>query len=324
MLLLDMKKSVVLMVVTVMGLMLAISFVSAFFHRDVRLEPTDVGVTVNAPPTIVLPVTVPTVTLLSGTFVAVAFQFTAEDIDGESDLDDLTATASFSRAGEITRNNVDGINDGVDGCTFNSVSGPNQRIYDCTVSMMYFDDDGTVAGGDPWIVTASIGDFQGETGQDTDTFEVNLLQSIALAPGIINFPVVVEGGVNYNAIADTVLTNLGNFDADGLGGGDGPVTITAVDLFGETPPYPQVLSASQFDASDELADPCLAGTTLGVASQPVTDIDLPRGDGTGGNNEGSIDFCLTLVPIGTGSNLYTARLGHPDTVNSLGPWTIDI
>ena len=142
----------------------------------------------------------------------------------------------------------------------------------------------------------------------------------------IGFGVVSPGGADY-ASPNLGIRNDGNYDATSISnGGNGDVQVTAFDLFDETAPFDCTpsLPASNFDASDDSVDACtpINGIALvNTLATDITDVNLPRGDGTGGNNIGFVSFCLETVPIGLQSAVYTARTGHPDNAP---PWTIGL
>jgi DNA-directed RNA polymerase specialized sigma24 family protein len=266
----------------------------------------------NSAPTIVIIDPITPVTLISGGTTPVTVMFTAEDLDGASDLEDTTASVSFFRSGEATRTSFPGT------CIGSFTANPNQRDYTCSVDMNYFDDDG-VAGIDGWDVTVSVDDLQLETGTLTNTnfLTVNLLQSIVLSPTVIDFPKVVRGGGNIPSSLDTTVTNLGNFDTTT----DGFVKITATDLVGAATPS-EIIEAFRFNAADTSLDSCIAGTTLDIVETDIPSVVLSRGDGTGGNNVGAIDFCLTSVPD---SNAISPQFYSASDSNvPPNPWSISI
>ncbi len=255
----------------------------------------------NIPPTITsIDTSFSPLTLSAGTTKDVVFQFTAEDLDGASDLNDATATATFSRAGETDR--MDPL------CTFILETLPNQRTYQCTITMQYYDDDGL------WDITASIQDNSGTQGQGTETFTVNLLQDISISPALINFPTLVQGSTNIQSLANTQITNNGNFNTPT----DGFVSIIASNLVGETNPA-EFIPASNFKAvgSSQAGTVCLSGTSLAHATATqIPSISLPRGQA--GSNIETITYCLTQVPGVISPQFYSA------TQTAGSPWTITL
>ncbi len=265
-------------------------------------EQTDVRVKVNDAPSILsIDTSFSPLTLLEGTTTDVVFQFTAQDLDGASDLNDATASADFSKTGEATRSSPP--------CTRISETLPNQRTYQCTITMQYYDDDGL------WDITASIQDNSGTQGQGTETFTVNLLQDISISPALINFPTLVQGSTNIQSLANTQITNNGNFNTPT----DGSIQITATDLTGEIISA-ETIPAINFRAGDisELASICTTGGSAlsNAIATAIPSISLPRGQA--GSNIGSITYCLTLVPGGISSQFYSA------TQTGGNAWTIGI
>jgi hypothetical protein len=327
-----MKKSVVF-VVLVLSVLLISSFAVAFFHKeDVRLEPADVGVTVNSPPTIDdinsgVPISA---TLIQNGDAGVSFTFTATESDSGDNLVDGSITASFSRGGETTRSTSDGLNDGPgnDECVCTVGCATNTRTYTCQITMRYFDDDGTQGGGDAWDASVSIDDSFGATGSQTNAnfVEVGLLQAIVFSSGEpIGFPIVEPLGVDYISTADLVLDNQGNFDT----ATDGNIEVRGEDLCEEAVPLDcnpgtntDVLPTENFNSANTGAAVCTGvGTTLVESTSTIiSGAILSKGTGT---NDGALTFCLTSVPGAVISETYLARTGHADA-NQLGPWEVTL
>jgi len=307
-----MKKGFYLLTIIAI-LLVSVTFVSAgffdIFNKDARLAPsqdTDVAVTVgNVAPTITNVQAIPNVDLAAGTTTEVTVIFTAEDLNGASDLNSTTASASFSKAGETTRTSTP-----VTGCTPGIPTG-NQITYTCTVTMQYYDENAN-----DWIITVSVDDLSSATASNSaTTFQVNLLRDITITPTSITFATVIQGGTDEISAVDTTITNNGNFNAPT----DGDVSITGEDLTGVTTPT-ETIPAANFNAQDATTGTvCSAGTTL-VASTAtsIPTVTLNNGDGTGGNNQRDITYCLTLVPTGISSQDYTANTGGGNA------WTIGI
>lgn len=306
------KKKEIYIILGVFIMILSISFVSAgffdFFKRDSQLAPsqsTDVSVTVgNAAPTIVSVSAIPAVTLLAGTTKDVTFQFTAEDTNGAADLDDTTASASFSFGGEPTRSSVP-----VTGCVAGAPSG-NQITYTCTITMQYFDDNGA------WTVTVSVDDLSAVTATDSSTtVTINLLRDITISPAIITFPATTQSATNLLSSSDTTITNLGNFDTPS----DGSIDVTATDLTGTVTPA-EVIPAANIRAADitDVGTVCSTGGSalVDTIATGISGAVLPRG--IGGSNTGDLTYCINLVPGGISSQGYTADLAGGNQ------WTIGI
>lgn len=253
----------------------------------------------NQAPTIVSIDPMPNVDLSAGGTKDVIFQFTAEDLDGASDLDDTTATASFSFAAEPTRTDPT--------CTF--ISGTaTQKTYECTIGMEYYDDNGD------WTVTVSLDDLSAITASDSSTtVTINLLRDIIINPTSFSFVAGNPGDTDLISLSDTIITNLGNFETPT----DGNLEIIAADLTGTITPA-EIIPAINFRAvgSAEFGTVCTTGNILsdgiGVG---ITSVVLARG--AIGNTE-DIRYCLNLIPLGISAQDYDA------TVSGGNPWIISI
>ncbi len=259
----------------------------------------------NAAPTIVSVTPIPNVDLLAGTTKSITFQFTAQDTNGASDLNDASASASFIKTGENTR---------VGSCSFVSTAG-NQKTYSCTVTMQYYDNDGT------WTISVTIQDAAAATATDSsNTFVVNLLKDITISPASISFPSTSQGAANIISTSDTTITNKGNFDST-----NGNIQLTAKDLTGVTTPA-EIIPATNFKSvgSSQAGTVCTTGTTLSNAvAVNILSANLPRGNPTDGNplytsNTETMRYCITLVPSAISSQDYTATFLKGNT------WTIGL
>jgi hypothetical protein len=300
--------------ITMSILFISVSIVSAGFFdffKDPQLGPTDttdVAVTVNSPPTIVTPPSIPAVDLTTGGNHLVTFSFTAEDVDGPTDLDASSIEATFTKSGEPTRSISDGLNDGAgnDECTANTPVG-NQITYDCQITMRYYDDNAA-----DWTATVSIDDQAGETATDNSaTFTVNLLREITLSPTTINFPTIASPSSDITSSDNTEVTNLGNWDSTT----DGSMEITGYAL-SINPDDLTEIPATNFRAGDvsEVATICSTGgqPLIQATAQSISSIVLPRGEPT--FNTGTITYCLDTVPSGlTSGATYSTSGTSPNT-----------
>ena len=265
------------------------------FKKDVSLAPsqdTEVAVSVgNAAPTIVSVSAIPATDPIGGTTKIITFQFTAQDTNGASNLNDASASASFAKSGEPTRTGT---------CSFVSTAG-NQKTYSCTVTMQYYDDNGV------WTVSVSIQDQAAATGSDSSTsFTYNLLRDITIIPTLISFPTTIQGSTNLLSTTQTSITNKGNFNTPT----DGSIQVTGFDLKGAITPT-ETIPASNFKSGDTSAvDVCTVvggGTTLsnGVATN-IAGATLTKGVSGGG----TIKYCLTIVPTGISDQNYVANVAN--------------
>jgi hypothetical protein len=320
-----MKKSVVVLVL-VLGVLLTSSFVLAFFHKKPDLAPTDVGVTVNAPPT-VTSITVDgdlldpldfdaeeDVDLTAGGTREVNVEIVIDDAD--NNLDDGSVTAQFDLGG-VFRPAAPQL------CTCFASCGTAPTTYRCattdvtSIGMEYHDDN------DVWTVTITAADDLGAVPSAglTDTFDVNLLKDISLvgAGTPISYGTVSSPDSDIPSVADLEITNNGNYDTTGGGAGDGFVQIEAFDLHGDTITA-EVIQSENFEAGEGDGTGCVPGdppaTTLGLdgSTTNIGNLALPRGDGTGGNNIGNMESCLRTVPGFLSSQSFSARDDHPECI----------
>lgn len=295
-------------------IMLSISFVSAgffdLFKKNPDLAPsqsTDVSVTVgNNAPTIVSVSAIPAVDLTAGTTKDVIFTFTAEDTNGAANLDSTTALAEFSFPAEPIRSSIP-----ITGCVAGVPVG-NQITYTCTVTMVYYDENGA------WTVMVSVDDLSAVTASDSSTtIIINLLRDISISPATITFPATTQSATDVLSSSDTTITNLGNFDTIGDGSGDGYILVTGTDLTG---PSPGVIPAANIRSADagDVGTVCTAGGSalIDTVATGISDAILPRG--AGGSNTGDLTYCITLVPAAIISQDYTAN------VAGANQWTVGI
>jgi len=325
------SKTVWIIIVVVIVVLI---WIFGFGGNDVMFSPlsdtTDVSVTVNAAPTIVassiivdgdgtpLDFDTPTedVDLIQAGTKLVNVQFVANDVD--DNLNDATATAQFTKSGEVDRPLA-----GPQACTCVLNCATDTRTYECAttgtnaIGMDWYDENAA-----DWTVTVAISDTLGipATSGTTDIFTVNLLRDITIeAPKAVSFPTVSQGGTNIVSSANTLITNNGNFDWNGASG-DSSIDITATNLDGETTPAENI-PAANFKAADDTESasycPGASGTTLAVGTTSVPSIVLPRGDGVPvSNQQGEILYCITLVPGGISSQVYSATVAGGDE------WTV--
>ncbi len=265
------------------------------FKKDVRLAPsqdTEVAISVgNAAPTIVSVGAIPATDPLSGTTKSITFQFTAQDSNGASDLNDASASTSFAKSGEPTRTGT---------CSFVSTTG-NQKTYSCTVTMQYYDDNGV------WTKTVSIQDAAAATGTDSSTsFTYNLLRDIIMTPTLISFPTTIQGSTNLLSTTQTSITNKGNFNTPT----DGSVQVTAFNLKGAVTPA-QIIPAANFNAGDTSAtNVCTVAGGGTILSDGVATNIAGAGLTKGASGGGTIKYCLTLVPTGISDQNYVANVAN--------------
>lgn len=224
----------------------------------------------------------------------VIFTFSARDKNSVNDLNDATASAQFTKSGETTRTGS---------CTFQSQTG-NERTYQCTIAMQYYDGAGT------WNAEVSIQDQAGLTGTDSSAFQVNQLKAISISPTTINFPTVSQGDIDVISSQNTIITNNGNFVVPL----DGQLSITAHNLIGEDNPIENI-PAGNFKASGSsgAGNVCTIGGNTLVDNSQVDLTNLNLGRGLSKNTE-DITYCLTLVPTAISTQFYSAIGGNRWTI----------
>jgi len=225
--------------------------------------------------------------------------FDVEDLDGLGDLDEATLSIDygFPSGGPFTEQRS--LFDVVTDCT--SVDAGNVRTYDCTLNIEYFDSLGI------WDAIVSIDDVAGEIGIDTSPFVVNPLLDISLLNTPISFGVVDIGQQVPTII---IVVNNGNVvipDDRGL-------QVTSGTLASGT--VLDTISSSRFRAAGTpVANACVSGDVLSDITPTTLNVVLGRGDGTGGNNEETLTFCLDVPNVAEAS--YSAIDGD-------GAWIITI
>ncbi|MDO8508710.1 MAG: hypothetical protein Q7S27_03425 [Nanoarchaeota archaeon] len=285
-----MKKEAILIILLAFTIPLVSAGLFDWLKEKVQLapsQPADVRVQVkNSAPVIEAISAIPAVSLSPNpSTTSVIFTFRATDKNGPADLNDVTASANFNKAGETTR---------TASCVLQSTQG-RDKTFECTVIMQYFDDAGT------WNVAVSIQDQSSVTASLTSTFTVNLLKHISISPATISFPAVEPEETNVISTIPTTITNNGNFEAPI----DGDIKITSFDLQGETNPLQLILSSTfKVAGSSESATVCSTGNSLIDSTPVVISANLPRGQS--GLNTQDLIYCLTSVPAEIGTQFYSA------------------
>ncbi|MEM3113370.1 MAG: hypothetical protein QXI33_03020 [Candidatus Pacearchaeota archaeon] len=238
----------------------------------------------NTAPTIVSINPIPNVNLNAGTTTNVTVIFTAEDLNGASNLNDTTASVSFSKTGEATRTSVP-----VTGCSAGAPSG-NQKTYTCIVTMQYYDAPGT------WNAQVRVDDQESLTATSTSTFNVNTLFAESINPGSISFGTVSPGQNDVNSI-NTRITNIGNMLSN--------IKIISKNLIGNTNPLEQI-HATNIKVGLSSSNVCLTGDQLSDNVEvQITGIQIPKNDGLSTNNFVDITYCMD-VPTGISAQAYSA------------------
>jgi len=234
-----------------------------------------------------------------GTTKSITFNFTAQDTDGASNLNDSTAAAYFQRAGEATRSNTS--------CTANTAVG-NQKNYTCTIDMWYFDQNGA------WTINATIKDINSAYGENsTTTFTYNLQTAMTMSPTTLGWPSIGLTDTDIGSTDDPITINNSGNDVN-LN-----INTIALDLQGETTTT-QYIFANNFTVGDTNQG-CGGTAMVNDTSTNVTSAILQRGNNSLNYNNATsgqeqIFFCLKGVLPGISAQSYSSA--------ALGAWTVEI
>jgi hypothetical protein len=216
----------------------------------------------------------------------IILNFTAEDLDGNANINVSTALGSFFKSGESTRssscNNITAING-------------NKTVFTCTISMQYYDAPGV------WGINASVQDINLATAyNDTTTFTYNTLKAFVMSPNLINFGTLHLNDQKKEALNHTLINNTGNVAIS-----SGGINVTGYDLFGQTDASKSI-NVSQFSVN--LTTGVGTGDVLVNDTQvPVTGGALPRG--APGLNQLSLYWFVNVPSFGLTAQSY-ATTGH--------------
>ncbi len=154
---------------------------------------------------------------------AVFINFTVYDADGFNNLNDASARANFTRAGEAVRQNSS--------CVRTAQYATNYSNYTCAIYMWYFDGSGI------WNISVAINDTSNgisvnSSATTNQSLNVTLLSTTALTsfPSSLTFASINPGGSNQSSNNDPLtLNNTGNKNVT-----VGNVEMNATNLLGET------------------------------------------------------------------------------------------
>jgi len=222
------------------------------------------------------------VDLIPGSTTPVEIIFDVIDSGGQSTLDESTLLITFELGGESRTGTISDCSISDNGKT---------RTYTCDINMEFYDSAGT------WTATVDINDTGGLSGQDTSTFQINLLRDLSLSAENMNFGTVNPGDSNIISSILTTITNNGNFDIPG----NSKIQITSGQLC--NPVGDECISGGDaitqiFQAADESdIDFCSAGDSDGIwlrqdLASDISGIILPKGL----SSTRDIQFCFKDVP----------------------------
>ena len=310
-----MKKRSIIAII--LALFLIVPLISAGFFSDSWNKITGkasttqnmiMNITVsNSAPTIYNVSGLSAITLTDGpspTFAII--NFSVNDSDGASNLDNSTAKINITRAGEAFRYNST--------CAVKNFGPGNYSNYTCNITFWWFD------GAGPWVVTASIYDLNGNLATNsTHNVTLNSLTGFVMAPSSLNFTSLVAGSTNQTPMNHLTLNNTGN-----VGITSGNVQINATDLVGETTPN-RFLYAGNFSGSiytggniecniTASATQMVNKTFTGVVSSTLAAGNYTVNNGVTGQE--NLYFCLRQVGVELTQQQYSTA--------KWGPWVVQI
>jgi len=224
------------------------------------------------------------------------FNFTASDAEGYTNLNDSSAAANFTLAGETTREGS---------CTrIAAESSGNLANYSCSVDMFWWDGTGA------WSITASIKDVNNNGAQNASstTFSVGTTAGVTLSPTTLAWASISPGATNSEATSAVRLNNTGNLDRS--------TEVNGTSLKGETN-NAYALWAGNFTVKN--AAGCGGETMSEAAFVNITSAHLPAGNFTiadGNTGQEDLYFCLELAGTELTQQAYST--------DELGPWIIQI
>ena len=250
-----------------------------------------IGTGANSPPNITFVSNYSITSLNSGTSTSIAFSFIAYDIDGVSDLNDASATANFTLAGENTRYNLSCRN-----VSDVNVTGGNDlrsANYSCDVVMWFYDRPGA------WLINVTINDTAGLKGYNATTYtNIPALISINMTPSSLNWTNLPQGSANQNATSSINITNDGNQILTNL-------TIKAYELLGQGGAAGNTITAGSFTAGNNTATKCQQQALVNNTAQNVTAMMTVYGKGTYSQ---PIYYCIPTVPEITSGTYNTTNV----------------
>ncbi len=177
----------------------------------------------NSAPLIILVTNIPDQSITEDTTTKVWLNFTAYDADGFGNLNDASALANFTRAGEAVRQNLT--------CVKLTTYSSFYANYTCAIDVWYFDGSGI------WNISVAINDTSNEVAVNSSattnqSLNFTLLSTTAFTsyPTSLTFASINPGGSNQSSNNDPLtLNNTGNKNIT-----VGNVEMNATNLLGET------------------------------------------------------------------------------------------
>lgn len=202
--------------------------------------------------------------------------FNATHQNGWSSLNDSTARLFINKTGEATRSSSS--------CAAQSHPSALSTIYNCTLSIWYFDAPGA------WSLNATINDTSGNTVTNvTNTGTVGNIFAVAATSASIAFS-GAPGSVNNAASPAQQLNNTGNQNFGGI-------NVTGYNLF----------SGSNFISVGNVSANSSNSGGLGQTLINGTKVQLQNSALTRGNNSRTNIFFWLNVPAGVPAGSYTSQ-----------------
>ncbi|MCK4552813.1 hypothetical protein KAT80_01270 [Candidatus Pacearchaeota archaeon] len=308
----------VYMIIFLAALLLIIPLISAGFFSDfwgkVTGKATDeqtvdlnISVTTGTAPWIYNITGLGAITLTDGpgaTYLTI--NFSVNDSDGATNLDNSSAMLNLTKAGEQTKFNTS--------CAVKDFAG-DYANYTCNITMRWWDGDGD------WTVYANISDNNDNIHVNgTHTRSVGSLTGFVMSSSSLTFTSLLAGATNQTPSDYLTLNNTGNQDITSAN-----VQVNATDLFGETTKG-QALWAGNFSFNDLTGDniECnVSGATeatamVNMSYTGVYGTTLDAGNFTFNNGTAQENLYLCLREVG--SELSQQQY----STDQLGSWTVKI
>lgn len=309
-----MKKRNIALTIIIISIITIVPFISAGFFSDtwdkITGKATSQSVTVNvtvtnSPPRIYSITGLTAIDLNEGpdpTYVTI--NFSVNDSDGASNINNASAMINLTRGGEALR--YDSL------CDVTDFAG-NYSNYTCNITLWWFDGAGA------WTVYANVTDLNGNYAiNNTVTRTINPLTGFVMSPSTLNFTNLVAGSYNNTPTNHLTLNNTGNVDIT-----SGNVQINATDLVGETTPN-RFLYAGNFSFSTYTGNAIECNITASatqMVNKTFTGVvlsALPAGNYTINDGTGQERLYNCLREVGT------ELTQQQYSTYKWGPWVVQI
>ena len=240
--------------------------------------------------------------------VTAMINFTAYEVDGAEYIDVDTATATIRSPHFVGCSATDQELQNLS-CV-NVSHGTNEVNFSCSFDLWYFYEPGSTAG-NPWTINVTVNDTDNKMGvNNTGTFTYQSLAAFEISPSLLTWTGLASGAIDKESNEDTSVNNTGNggynncqtyFDINGtnLNG-----TSTGLESY--------FIDVGNFTADDDVT-PC-NGKALQKGTYVTSITYILAGNLSAGAGNGTMTYCIPLVPAGLPRQNYTTA--------AEGPWTI--